>query len=135
MRLRLTMVVRNTDGLKAKLKAKGQAAKERLLEASREMADEVLKTAEARCPQDTGYMAQHLVVAFTRGGFNWTVGFRRGDFVGRTNPVTGKTITAFYPVFVIRGTRFMAGNDFLSAALRSKRRQIRAAYAKALRGE
>ena len=44
--------------------------------------------------------------------------------VGGKVPPKPFTITEFYPVFVTQGTRHMAENDFLQAALRMRRAQI-----------
>lgn len=132
--MRVTMLVRNTDGLKAKLKARHREQKQAVLAVAEREGNETYAIAHSLANRDTGYMADHLRLTFTRGGFNWNVGFRAEDFVGQVNPVTGQEITAFYPVFVILGTRFYAGNDFLTAAMRSRREMIRQSYARAIAG-
>ncbi len=132
--MRVTMLVRNTDGLKAKIRARTREQKQRVREVAEREGDETYAIAFSLANRDTGYMADQLRLEFTRGGFNWAVGFRSEDFIGQVNPVTQQEITAFYPVFVILGTRFYAGNDFLTAALRGRRELIRQSYARAIRG-
>jgi hypothetical protein len=131
--VRLTVNVRNVDGAKARVRATTQRKKQNLLRQSVKEAEATFDLAQALCPRDTEYMANHMRLDFTREGFNWVIGFRREDFVGQTNPVTGLTITDFYPLFVVEGTRFQAGNDFLRAAMKLRAAQIRAAYREALR--
>lgn len=128
------MFVRNTAGLEAKLKARTRQQKQRVLEASQDLGDEEHAEVVALANRDTGYMASQTKLRFTRGGFNYLVGYFAEDFIGQDNPVTGQLITRFYPVDVIFGTRFYAGNDFLTAAHRLMRDRIRARYAAALSG-
>lgn len=125
------MFVRNLDGLKAKLRATTTAKKQRLREAVVSEADKTLVATLDACPVDSGFMRANVRLEFTREGYNWAIGFRAEDFIGQENP-KGVTITAFYPVFVIKGTRHMAGNDFLTAVLHLRKAQIRARYARAL---
>lgn len=134
---RLTLFTRNTEGFKASLRARTQRQKDRLLAVSLKEAQEVFDLAQALANRDTNYMANHMVVEFSRGGFNWVVGFRREDFVGQVNPLLpgkDKVIRVFYPVFVVKGTRFYAGNDFLTQALRLRKQAIKDGYRKALGG-
>lgn len=132
--IRMEVKVRNLDGLKAKVRARTQRAEQRLLVQAQKEAEATFDLAQALCPRDTEYMANHMRLDYTRGGFNWKLGFHRSDFVGQTNPVTGRTITEFYPLFVVEGTRFQAGNDFLRAAAKLRAAQIRTNYRRALEG-
>lgn len=124
----MTVLVRNTEGLKAKLRARTVKQKQRILTASGKEAEATFDLAQALCPRDTEWMATHMHLEYTRGGYNWWIGFLRGDFVGQTNNLANPPfiITAFYPKFVIEGTesRFRPGNDFLRAALELRRTQI-----------
>lgn len=133
--LRMTVQVRNTAGLKAKIRARTVAQKRRILETSIREGEATFDLAQALANRDTSYMADHMRLDFTRGGFNWTVGFRREDFVGQTNSNASppRLITEFYPIFVLEGSRFQAGNDFLRAALELRRSKILGAYRQALR--
>ena len=132
--MRVTMLARNTSGVRAKLEARTVRQKRRLLGAVQDMGQEERTLVTSLANVDTGYMASQTRLEFTRGGFNYATGYRAEDFVGKTNPSTGKPITAFYPVYVIRGTRFYAGNDFLSAARRIMRPRVLKAYSAALSG-
>lgn len=132
MQFRVTMLVRNLDGLKARRRSKTARQKAALRQAVEEQGAATLAVAEDLCPIDTGFMIERLRLTFTRNGLNWNIGFRAEDFLGVVNPVTDRVVTAFYPVFVLGGTRHMAGNDFLTAALRLRSARIRAAYRKAL---
>lgn len=115
-RVRMTVLVRQTAGLTARMQAKTRAQRAAVLEAAERDRERTFARAQSECPRDTHYMALHMVDEPTRGGFHWAIGFRRRDFVGHTNPADGRVITAFYPVFVIHGTRRQAGNNFLRRA-------------------
>ncbi len=130
--MRVTMLVRSTTGLEASMRARTARQRQRVKAATARSLDRVFTRAQESTPRDTHYMALHMRAELIREGYDFAVGFRSSDFVGQTNPATGQVITAFYPVFVIKGTRFMAGRDFLSAALRAERMNIRRGYARAL---
>lgn len=127
------MIARTTDGLEARLRAR-TAERRRVLDVSRQEAEAEFTLAEALANRLTGYMVSQLRLRFTRGGFNWLIGFFAEDFVGKINPFTGETITAFYPVYVVKGTRFQTGNDFLTTAHRLRRLERLRAYKRALEG-
>jgi hypothetical protein len=131
--MRVTMLVRNTDGLKAKLRTRTERKKARIRQTTAEEGQAVLEIADELCNVDTGYMRSQLKLKITRDGYNFAVGFWAEDFVGKVNPATGKVIQVFYPPFPILGTRFMAGFDFLSAALRIRKSALREGYRAALR--
>jgi hypothetical protein len=82
--------------------------------------------------RDTSYMADHTRLEITHEGNGYRVGWRAPDFVGKTNPVSGRRITSFYPRFVVFGTRFMAGRDPLTPALEAERPRYRRSVARAL---
>jgi hypothetical protein len=130
------MVVRNTEGLKAKIRARTKQQKARIKQATATGLERVFNLAQEKCPRDTEYMALHMAQGLTRDGFNFFVGFFREDFVGQLNRQVEppRLITEFYPDFVIRGTRFRAGNDFLMAALREDRPNLLRLYRVALAG-
>jgi hypothetical protein len=132
--MRITMQVREVEGLRAKAQARTKRQKQRVLEATelnkRQEFDLVVDLAN----KDTQYMASHTQSESTYQGFGYRTGYHARDFIGHTNPVTGKVITSFYPVYVIHGTRFYAGNDFLGAARRTMRPIVRKRLANALSG-
>lgn len=132
--MRVTVLVRNTAGIKAAIRSRTARQRQRVLEATQQGAEQVTEQARALCPVDTGFMVDRLRTEIGGDGDRFAVGFRAEDFVGQVNPATGKEITAFYPVFVVFGTRFMAGNDFLTAALRAEQATIRQGYTRALNG-
>jgi hypothetical protein len=129
------MVLRNTDGVKARLRARTKRQKDAVLKASADNMRDDRNLARDLCPKDTTYMVRHLRAEPTREGFNYFIGFLRGDFVGQENTLVDphRLITEFYPEFVIRGTRFQAGNDFLAEVRRVNQATRRARYKAALR--
>ena len=130
---RLTLTLRNLDGLKAKIRARTRRQREEIRHATLELGLEEYELVRALANKDTGYMAEHIVLEFTRDGFNYVILLRARDFVGKVNPATGRTIDQFYPVFVVKGTKERAGNDFFRQARRIMKPRIRARYARALR--
>lgn len=126
------MQVRNSEGVLAKLRARSKRQFEAVKAATADGLDLVFNSVLADVNRLTGYMASQTTPKLTNDGFGFSVGWYAEDFIGQTNPVTGQTITSFYPEFVIRGTRFMAGNDVLTAALREHRERIRRGYRRAL---
>ncbi len=128
------MLVRNTQGLKAKLRARTQQQKQAVLAVMATSGERVLNTAAGLTAFDTGYMLSKLRLEPTRGGYNYAVGWRDEDFTGQSNPATGQPIDVFYPVFVVLGTRFMAGRDPLTPALRLERPTLNQELAQALSG-
>lgn len=95
-------------------------------------AEQALSVAQGLCPRDTNYMADHMLLELTRTGYNFALGWRANQFVGQTNPVTGQEVTTFYSPLVVFGTRFMAGRDPITPALRSVQPSLRRGYARAL---
>lgn len=128
------MVVRGLEGLKQKVRARTVEQKARIRAATAQLMQEEFELDQGLVPRDTNYLANHMVGRLTRGGYNYFVGFLRGEFVGEINPVTGKVVTEFYAVHVIRGTRHMAGRDFLTEGRTLMRQRIRDVYRRALRG-
>ena len=133
--VRLTMVVRNTAGLQAKINARTQQQKERIRAATAADASATFDLAQALCNRDTGFAASKMFVSLTRDGFNWVLGFRAEDFVGQINTLASppRLVTEFYIRWVLEGTRFMAGNDFLATAFRLRVAQRRLLYQQALK--
>ena len=134
--MRVTLLSRMTSGLEAKLKARTAKQKAAVKATTQVLGHEEHSVVVGLANRDTGYMANQTRLEVTREGYNYAVGYRAEDFVGRTNTEVNppRVITQFYPVFVVQGTRHYAGNDFLSAARRVMRPRIRTAYARALSG-
>ncbi len=130
---RVTMLVRNTAGYAAKLRARTRAQKQRLLAANQQAGELVLERSIALSPVDTAFMQDHIGLEFTREGYNFAVGCKAGDFLGATNPVDGREITTFYPPLVHNGTRLMAGRPWLKTALQQTKPEIRRLYKNAMR--
>lgn len=74
-------------------------------------------TAYADAPKRTHFMVDHLRLAFGSDGLSYELGFRESDFA--------KAGLAFYPIYVIFGTRFQQPNDFLFPANREARGEFR----------
>lgn len=134
-RLRTTVLLRNVEGLKAKIRARTQRQRARLKAAATANMEDERELARVLCPKDTEWMVEHIRAEPTREGFNYFVGFFAADFVGQmnTNVTPPRLITVFYPDFVVRGTRFQAGNDFLREVRRIMRPVIRERNRNALR--
>lgn len=132
--VRMTMTVRNLDGLRAKVRAQTQRQKEHVRTATALDMEATFDLAQALCNRDTGFAASKMFAELTRDGFNWVIGFRASDFIGQTNTLASpaRLVTEFYIRFVIEGTRFMAGNDFLATAFRLRVDQRRLLYQRAL---
>jgi len=116
VQIRTTVRFRNLDGLKAKARARTARQRQAVLEAQVLNAEDDHNVSAALCNFLTGYMLSKLRLKFTRGGYNYFLGFDASDFIGKTNPVTGEKITFFYPVVVVEGSVNYAGNDFFAAA-------------------
>lgn len=129
---RLTMRVRNTDGVKARLQARNIQTRLRILDAVDESASRVLHIAQDLCPRDTGFMAEKMRLEFFREGYSFAIGWHADDFLGQTR--RGGQPTPFYPPYVVLGTSRMAGRDPLTPAVEEERPRAREAFAKALRG-
>lgn len=133
--IRLTMVVRNTAGLRAKIRARTAKQKAAVRAVTAQDAQATFDLAQALCNRDTGYAASKMFVRLTRDGFNWVLGFHAEDFVGQTNTLASppRLITEFYIRWVIEGTRHRAGNDFLATAFRLRMNVRRLGYRQALK--
>lgn len=101
---RLTMSTRNLAGVQANLRQYNAGARLRTRAVVLESMDRTFALAQDLCPRDTNYMAEHMHADPTPSGFGYEVGFDAADFVGHTNPVNGRKITSFYPVFTEFGT-------------------------------
>jgi hypothetical protein len=132
--VRVTLLSRMTQGLPAKLAARTARQKERVKATTPVLLQEEFSIAQSLINRDTEFSANNMIAEVTREGYNYALGFRRDQFVGKTNPVTGKVVTEFYIRYVHDGTRYYAGNPFLATARRLMRPRIRAAYARALSG-
>lgn len=131
---RVTLVTRNTQGIKAKLKAHNRTQRDRIRTATFENGKDEQKLVAELAPKDTSWMADHTDLQFTRRNYNYVVGYFAKDFVGQLNDHFSPpfVITSFYPVYVVFGTSRMAGRNFLAAAHRLLRRRITQRYYRAL---
>lgn len=121
----MAISVRNVEGTKAFLRQYGERAKARAKVVVENSAERSYQTSYALAPKLTGFMANHLLKEFTPSGFGYRLGFRESDFTA-----AGKEL---YPRFVIWGTRFMAGRDFLFAPFEAEKPRFRAELKEALR--
>jgi hypothetical protein len=116
--IRTTVRFRNLDGLKARRRARTPRQKAAILTAQVANAEDDFNVAQALCNFRTGYMASKMRLAFTRGGYNYFLGFDAADFVGKVNTLADPPIAIkfFYPLVVVEGSVNYAGNDFFAAA-------------------
>lgn len=134
--MRVTLIVRENQGLNAKMQARTKAQKQRVLAATKLNKDEEFALVIDRANKDTGYMATQTQSEFTYGGYGYRTGYHARDFIGKMNNFVDppRLITRFYPKDVHDGTRFYAGNPFLESARRTMRPIVRQRLAKALSG-
>jgi hypothetical protein len=132
--MRITMQVREVEGLRAKAQARTKRQKARVLATTERNKKDEFNLVVDKAPKDTQWMASQTQSESTYQGYGYRTGYHARNFVGQTNPVTGKVIKDFYPYWVIKGTSRKAGNDFLGAARREMRPIARKRLANALSG-
>ena len=130
--MKLAVLARSSPTLATRLAARTARQKQKIQALTERSAERAFVRVQELEPRDTNYMADHTRIEMREEGLAYLIGWRRGDFVGQTNPATGQEITAFYPVFVTYGTRYMAGRDALTPALQAERPILRRAIARAL---
>jgi hypothetical protein len=101
---RLTLSTRNAGGIAANFVAADRRAQAAVKKVVRRNGVQLHEKAYAACPVDTGFMRSQLRVGFSENGYAYEVGWLEGDFA--------EAGLAFYPVYVIFGTRRQAANDF-----------------------
>jgi hypothetical protein len=114
----------NTERYLTGTRAKIARKKQRLVEATAVSGEELKETAQGLAEVDTGYYRDHIRLELGGDGTSVRVGVRSQDFVGKVNPATGNTITFFYPLVLVRGSRHRIGNDIFTAALELRRARI-----------
>lgn len=97
--------VRGVSGMVANLHAAEKQAVEAVKASVRRMGEEQRSRTEQECPKRTGFMASKTRLDFSPEGLTYNVGYEAADFEGGG--------MAFYPQFVIFGTRYMAPNNFI----------------------
>jgi len=122
----------NADATRARIRTRMQRKREAWEEATVLNAEDDFQVMAGLCNFKTGYMLAHMVLLFSADGLEYFIGWVRSKFVGDVNPVTGETVRVFYPVFVIKGTSRMAGNDFRLEAQRITKPRRLARYKQAL---
>lgn len=126
------MDARLTAGFEAKLAARTARQRERVLAVMQASGERAHDIAASLTPIDTGFMVSRLLLERIRDGFGYTFGWRAVDFIGQLNKATGRVIDVFYPRFIVFGTRFMAGRDPLTPALKAERPKLLAELRAAL---
>lgn len=129
---RLRIGLRNNDGVKRGIHRRARRIRGAWAEATVLNADDEFQLMQAECPRLTHYMALHMLLEFKDEGLGYFIGWAHNKFVGEVNPVTNEVVTTFYPIFVINGTRFMAGNNFPAAVRQALRARILGRYRRAL---
>lgn len=77
------------------------------------------------CPVDTGFMRDHITVVTSPNNQVFEIGWQASDFFDAG--------LAFYPMFVVLGTRFMAARDPLTPAYAQTKPRYEQAVADAMR--
>lgn len=125
--MRVTVKVRNTDGVSRKLEFKGKAARAELRKCVQRAGERVYQMAANLTPIDTGYMVDHLRLSFHREGFSYHLGWYAEDFVG-TERIHGFSQTPrprpFYVPYVVFGTSRHSGVNPLTPAQESDKQQF-----------
>lgn len=106
MASRLTLSTQATDALHARLRRFPAAALAEVRDVLEQTAEYEYQLVFNDCPVDTGFMRDHIIVVFDADGLRYELGWTATDFGIEAG-------LPFYPPFVIFGTRFMEGRDFL----------------------
>ena len=115
--MRLTLSTRNISGIAARFRARDAKVQRNVRRVVKKTGEAAYSLAYADAPKRTTFMVNQLRLDFAKDRLSYELGFREQDFT--------KAGFAFYPVWVIFGTRFMAANDFLFPANREARREFR----------
>lgn len=130
--MRLSVTMTQSPTLFAQLRARTARQRANAMAATQHSAERAFVLVQELTPRDTNYMADHTRLETTHEGLGYRIGWRARDFVGQTNPVTGRRMTTFYPRWVVYGTRHMAGRDPLTPALQAERPNYRKGMVRAL---
>lgn len=122
--MRLTVSIRNAGGVAANFHARNALVQRNVRAAQRENAEREYRAAAEETPVDTGRMLRLLTIEVSPSGLVYAVGWLAVDFEAE-----GVT---FYVPFVLYGTRFLVGNDFLTAVRDRSRAQNRETVKRAI---
>lgn len=106
--MRSKVTVTGMSALAANFHKFEESAKEKVLAAQRETAEQHRELMAYEAPKDTGFMAAHTEVRFSEGGFRHEVGYWADTF-----SAAGKD---FYVPFPLLGTSTIAPNDWVFRA-------------------
>lgn len=123
--MRMTLSTRALSGLAGRFRVAEKSAHRAVRRVVKQTGEAAFSQAYADAPKDTTFMVSHLRLAFVRDGLAYELGFREEDFTAAG--------LAFYPVYVIFGTRYMPARDFLFPANRDAQREFRGELLAALR--
>jgi hypothetical protein len=133
---RVTITVRNTEGLQRKLATRDRAVRKALLRVVHDSGQRVYEDAYQRTPVESGYMQDKLTLSYHRDDYTYHLGWYAKDFLGtmRTRRPNGlPQPRPFYVPPVVLGSAGRAGNDPLTPALEHERPQFRREATDAMR--
>lgn len=110
---RLTFAFRNKSAIRLILGRKDQELKAGVRQEVKKSGVRLLSMSKATSPVDTGFMRDHIRLTFTPAGFGYDVGWKQSDFRAAG--------LAWYPPFVIYGTRRMPARPFIEIAWNRER--------------
>ena len=131
---RLTITVKNTEGVQRKLENKDRVMRRELKRVVLDSGERVYQDVARQTPVGSGYMLEQLRLSYHREGYTYHVGWYKEDFVGTERQRGRRTEPrSFYPLYVIFGTSRMAGRDILTPAMEDERPEFRRQAANAMR--
>lgn len=106
--MRMDLSVRNVQGTIANFRAFDTDLQAEARDIVFETGQFTKELTQFFCPVDSGFMHDHVEVDYGEQGYSFEVGWRESDFLDAG--------LAFYPIFVVFGTQFMAAQDPLFPA-------------------
>lgn len=123
--MRSNVTVTGMSAMAANFHKLEEAAKEKVLAAQAENAEEHRRRMYDEAPKDTHFMADHTEVRFSEGGYRYEAGYWDEAFSAAGLP--------FYPPFVAFGTSRQAANDWMFRATEPMREISRARVGEAIK--
>lgn len=117
MAMRMTLSTRNLEGQVARFNAVVPRAVAAARKVVRETGEAAFADVWQDVPVDTGYMRDTLRLLFASDGLAYELGWQEVDYLPYG--------LAFYPVYVIFGTQYMAGRDVLFPNHRAAKAEFR----------
>jgi hypothetical protein len=108
MAIRLSFRLRNADAVVANLRAREEQLQQTVREIVHEAGGVCRELVRVFCPVRTGFMRDHVRTDYSESGYAFATGWDSRDFL--------EAGLAFYPPFVIAGTKNAPAQDCLTPA-------------------